>query len=147
MLFRPRLHELLTSLGTARSAHLDHDAAFLPNLSRGLHIVVGLRLPNSDGLVRSAPQQTTASHQRRPDTGGSHVHSHVVNFRHEEVNWLQTTRVKSHTVEESHITDTEHNGKGRGCFVVYMAKFQLAGCYTLAWNRVSARTALRGRDG
>lgn len=98
--------------------------------------MVGLRLPDSDGLLRSAPQQTTASHQRRPDTGGPHVHSHVVNFRHEEVNWVQTMRAKvPGAVEKSDSADTEHNRKVVS-YVMYVAssKFQLAGCYTLACN-------------
>lgn len=67
---------------SARWAHLDHGAAPLPDLGGGLHVVVAARLPDGDGLVRTAPQHAGASHQRRAHTGGAHVHSHVVDLRH-----------------------------------------------------------------
>lgn len=74
--------------------------------------MVGVRLPDADGLLRSAAQQTTASHQRRPDTGGSHVHSHVVSFRHEEVSWAQKRRAKGPGADEdSENTGTDHERK------------------------------------
>lgn len=74
--------------------------------------MVRLRLPDSDGLARGAPQHTAAGHQRRADTGGPHVHTHVVNFRHEQVKWVPTVRAKGPgAVGESDSADTEPSGK------------------------------------
>lgn len=67
-----------------RSAYLDECAAFLPDLSGGLNVMVSLWLPDVDGLLCSALQQTRPGHQRRPDAGGAHVHSNIVDLCHEE---------------------------------------------------------------
>lgn len=51
--------------------------------------MVAQGLPDADGLLRGALQQARPRHQRRSDTGGAHVHPHVVDLRHEETSWVK----------------------------------------------------------
>ncbi|KAG7227287.1 hypothetical protein INR49_000291 [Caranx melampygus] len=53
------------------------------DLSGGLDIVVRLGLPDADGLLCGAPQQPVLGHQCSPHTGSAHVHSNIIDLRHE----------------------------------------------------------------
>lgn len=74
--------------------NLDHSAAFLPDLSGGLDVVVDLGLPDADGLLGRGGQDPRPGHQRRPHAAGAHVHSHVVDLGHEETSWDTGHRVQ-----------------------------------------------------
>lgn len=67
------------------SPYLDNHAAFLPDFSGGLDIVVSVGLPYADGLLRGALQQAPPGHQCGPHTGGAHVHTNIVNLCHVEL--------------------------------------------------------------
>lgn len=73
--------------------YFDNCATLLPDLSGGLDIVVSVRLPDADGLLSNALQQTWPAHQGCPHTGGAHIHANVVNVCHND---LDSGKIKHH---------------------------------------------------
>lgn len=69
--------------------YLHNYAAFLPDLSGGLDIVVRLGLPDADGLLCSALQQPVSGHQCSPHAGCAHVHTNIKNLCHEGTSWAE----------------------------------------------------------